>query len=202
MAFHAATTPFIGRQRLQWGASTAEAVAELPGDDLVPRPKWAYTYGVTIAAPIDGVWPWIAQIGQGRAGFYSYETLENLLGCEIVNATEILAEHQHPAVGDAIYLHPESPPLVVAHVDPPYALVLHGRPTPEASSVGDGSSTWQFCLFERDDGAVRLLVRGRSHHGPGWANRLAFGRFPMEPISYVMNRRMMLEIKRLAERGR
>jgi hypothetical protein len=108
-----------------------------------------------VDAPPQSVWPWIAQIGQGRGGLYVYQTLENLAGCQIINTTEILPEHQHPAVGDAI--HPSA------------------------------------------QGGSRLLLGYRYDHGPDWRSRLVFGRFPLEVISFVMSRKMLLEIKRLAE---
>jgi hypothetical protein len=73
------------------------------------------------------VWPWIAQIGQGRGGFYSYQLLENLLGCGIENAEAIHREWQRLAVGDPVRLHEKAPPLRVALVEHAHALVWHGR---------------------------------------------------------------------------
>ena len=98
-------TPLIGRRRLRWGTVGTEATDPLPGDQLVPEPTWSYTLGVSIDASPQDVWPWIAQIGQGRGGFYSYEVLENLVGCKITNTTEVLPDHQHPVVGGEIHLH-------------------------------------------------------------------------------------------------
>ena len=95
------TTPIIGRRRLRWGTVGTEATDWLPGDELVPEPKWSQTLGVTVDAAPEAVWPWIAQIGQDRGGFYTYQTLENLAGCKITNTTEILPDHQHPAVLEA-----------------------------------------------------------------------------------------------------
>jgi hypothetical protein len=200
IAWHLAATPFIGRERLHWGATPHEAAAPLPGDELVPEPKWTYTYAVDIAAAPEDVWPWIAQIGQGRGGFYSYQTLENVVGCNIHNHAEILPEYQDVALGDPIYLHPTAPPMAVAVLDPPHALVLYGSP----ADTGDGSaapamSTWQFCLQGTPDGFTRFFTRGRSDYGPGMANRVFFGRYPIEPITFVMSRKMMLEVKALAE---
>jgi len=83
-----------------------EASDSLPGDELVREPKRSYTLGISIDASPQDVWPWIAQIGQGRAGFYTYQTVENLVGCKITNTTEVLPDHQHPAVDGEIYLHP------------------------------------------------------------------------------------------------
>src|ERR1035437_10048332 len=71
---------------LRWSATSAELSKPLPGDDGVGQPMSGCTRAITIDAPPEKVWPWIAQIGQGRGGFYSYTWLENLVGCKIVNA--------------------------------------------------------------------------------------------------------------------
>ncbi len=201
-AWNLIATPFIGTKRLRWRTRETEASDSLPGDDLVPDPKWSYTLGVDIAAPPDAVWPWIAQIGQRRGGFYSYQTLENMVGCKITNTTEILPEYQHPEVGNEIYLHPSAPPMKIRVVDPPEALVLLGSPADTANEEPWGMSTWQFIVRPGQAGWSRFLTRGRSDFSSGWASRLAYGRFPIEPITFVMSRKMMLEIKRLAEAGR
>jgi len=196
---HLVLTPFIGRRRLHWGATLDEANATLPGDELVPQPKWSYTYAVTVKAAPARVWPWIVQIGQGRGGFYSYQTLENLVGCQIHNVVEILPEHQHPAVGDEVRLHPTTPALRVAIVDPPGSFVIHGVPAEVGADQSFATSTWQLVLTETTNGSTRLLMRGRSDYSPEPLNRLFFGRLPLEPIMFVMSRKMLLEIKRLAE---
>lgn len=199
VVWHLLATPFLGSRRLRWGTRGTEPADPIPGDEFVPEPKWTYTLGVDVAAPPAAVWPWIAQIGQRRGGFYSYVTLENLVGCEITNTAEILPEYQHPEVGDEIYLHPSAPPLRVEVVDPPHTLVLFGAPAELRAEQSWGISTWQFAVRPASPGTSRLLTRGRSDFSPGWATRLAFGRFPMEPVTFVMSRRMLLEIKRLAE---
>lgn len=201
IVWHIVATPFIGAKRRQWGTVGTEATDGLPGDEFVPQPKWTYTLAVGIGAPPTAVWPWIAQIGQGRGGFYTYQTLENILGCRITNATEILPPHQHPAVGDHIHLHPTTPPLRIEVVDPPRALVLVGSPADVGTAENWGMSSWQFVIEPDRTGGSRLLTRGRYDHAPHWKSRLVFGSFPLEAISFVMSRRMMLEIKRLAERG-
>ncbi len=194
-------TPLIGRRRLRWGTVGTEATDSLPGDELVPAPKWSYTLGMAVDASPEDVWPWIAQIGQGRGGFYSYQTLENMVGCKITNTAEILPDHQHPAVGADISLHPTAPPLHIEIVDPPNALVLFGSPADVGAVESWGMSTWQFAVQPDHGGGSRLLTRGRSDFTPDWRSRLAFGRFPIEAITFVMSRKMMLEIKRLAERS-
>lgn len=194
-------TPVIGKQRLRWGTVGTEAGDRLPGDELVPDPKWSYTLAVAVHARPEAVWPWIAQIGQGRGGFYTYQTLENLVGCQITNTTETLPEHQHPAVGDAIHLFPAEPALRIEIVDPPHALVLFGSPVDTSAEGSWGMSTWQFVVNPGPGGTSRLLTRGRYDHSSDWKSRLMFGRFPLEVVSFVMSRKMMLEVKRLAERG-
>jgi hypothetical protein len=102
---------------------------------------------VRIAAPPERVWPWVAQIGQERGGFYSYTWLENLIGCDIANADRIHEEWQHPRVGDQVHLHPDVA-LDVAEVRDGSTLVLQGtnpayeftwtfdvRPTPSGSEL-------------------------------------------------------------------
>ena len=138
------TTPFLGRRRLRWGTQGTEATDPLPGDELVVEPKWSYTLGVSVGASPAAVWPWIAQIGQGRGGFYTYQTLENMVGCKIANTTEILPDHQDPAVGEGILLYPEAPPLRIEEVEPPNALVLLGTPVEIGGKDVWGVSTWQF----------------------------------------------------------
>lgn len=202
VAWNLVATPFVGRKRLRWGTKGTEATDPLPGDELVPDPKWSYTLGIDIAAPPEAVWPWIAQIGQKRGGFYTYQTLENMVGCKITNTTEILPEYQHPEVGYEVYLHPTAPPMPIEIVDPPNALVLFGSPADTGAEESWGMSTWQFVVNPGPEGGSRFLTRGRSDYSPGWKTRLAFGRFPIEVITFVMSRKMMLEIKRLAEGGR
>jgi hypothetical protein len=200
IVWHLVATPFIGRRRLRWGTVGTEATDWLPGDEFVPEPKWSYTLGIAIDATPETVWPWIAQIGQGRGGYYTYQTLENMAGCKITNTTEILPDHQHPAVGDDIYLHPTAPPLRIEIVEPLNALVLFGSPADVGAEESWGRSTWQFVVNPGPDGRSRLLTRGRYDYTLDWRSRLTFGRFPIEAISFVMSRKMMLEIKRLAER--
>ena len=200
IAWNLVATPFIGRERLHWGTVGTEKTDSLPGDQFVPEPKWSYTLGIAVDASPEDVWPWIAQLGQGRGGFYTYQTLENIVGCRITNTTEILPDHQHPAVGEDVYLHPTTPPLRIEIVDPPNALVLFGSPADIDSEESWGVSTWQFAVNPGPGRGSRFITRGRYDHAANWKSRLAFGRFPLEVISFVMSRKMMLEIKRLAER--
>ena len=91
---------------LRWGATDEEVNLALPGDELVPHADLTATRAVTVGAAVDGVWPWIAQLGQGRGGFYSYDFLENLVGCDIHSADRIVPAWQSIDVGDEVNLHP------------------------------------------------------------------------------------------------
>ena len=126
---------------LRWGASEAEVAKFLPGDDLVPQPKLSATHAITIHAPISQVWPWLVQLGQGRGGFYSYDWLENLFGCDIHNADRILSQYQNLKAGDGIRTHPQMPAIPVVAVEPERVIVLHGdtRAGPLGAELSNGT---------------------------------------------------------------
>ena len=110
---------------LRWGATDTELNTALPGDELVPHADLTATRAVTVDAGADDVWPWIAQLGQGRGGFYSYDVLENLVGLDIHSADRIVPEWQRIEVGDEVRFHPEVG-MTAAVVEPRRALVLRG----------------------------------------------------------------------------
>ena len=78
----------------RWGATSAETHLPLPGDELVPLPMLGYTRAITIQAKPEKVWPWLAQMGQGRGGLYSYDGLENVAGCDIHSVDRIIPDLQ------------------------------------------------------------------------------------------------------------
>lgn len=200
IAATAAVAP-LGRHRYNhWGATPEEVAARLPGDELVPRPRMSSTRAVSVATGPERVWPWIAQIGQGRAGFYSYDGLENAVGCGIHSATRIVAELQELRVGDLILLARRRAPCYrVAMVEPPSVLVLVGADpsTHELSSAltTGPASTWQWVLTGTADGGTRLVVRQRYWYAPAQSVMWHL----VEPVAFVMERRMLLNVKRLAE---
>ena len=91
---------------LRWGAQPGDEERELPGDELPPEDGSQILHAVTIDAPVEEVWPWLAQLGQDRGGFYSCGWLENLAGCEMQNANRIHPEWQHRELGETVNLHP------------------------------------------------------------------------------------------------
>ena len=210
MAF-AFLTPFLRARRAKWGATDAEVKTKLPGDELMPHPKWGFTHAVTVKAPPAEVWPWIVQIGQGRGGFYSYEFLENLVGCDIHNADRIIPDFQNLKVGDAIKLAAKVPGLPVAVVELNHALVLHvkadtlitsGAKFGEATPQKYFGTNWLWVLEKIDARTTRLISRFLIDYSPGLGSRLTYGTCLVEPISFVMSRKMLLGIKQRAEAAR
>jgi hypothetical protein len=186
----------------QWGATSAEHRATLPGDELVADPAIVSTRAVTIDAPAEEVWSWLVQIGQDRGGMYSYDALENLLGLHIHSTREIRGEWQHLAVGDRIVLVPvgwagmkDGYVLPVAIVDAPHTLVLRQSP-PEHP----WDAVWSFHIESLPDGRSRLLSRGRSrrHAGARGVADVVLDAV-MDPVTWFMTRKMLLGIKQRAE---
>ena len=208
-AFHiaAASLPFLGAWYRRWGATEAEVQRSMPGDDLVPHPKGEYIHAITIRASATEVWTWLVQLGQDRGGFYSYDFLENMVGCQIHSADQIIPELQHLEVGDSVRLHPKNPyPYKVAAIEPGRALILQIRVDTQTGKTFELTDTmpekylnqsWVFFLGELDGGITRLISRSRNDWSRGLGNALVFGIFG--PISLVMDRKMLLGIKQRAE---
>lgn len=170
-----------------WGSTASEQQMALPGDefnlDRIPQS----TLAITINAPSDVVWQWLVQIGQDRAGFYTYTWLENLIGADIHNANEIHPEWQDLAVGDAWRLVPPDylwglgkeavSPVLIS--EPGHALVLE--------------MFGAHVIVPIDEHTSRLIVRGQS--GP--SNLVTT--MVWEPLVFTMSRRMLLGLKARAE---
>lgn len=186
--------PVLHRFRTRWGATAVERNLRLPGDEIVEDPSWRYDHAITIQAPRSVVWPWLLQIGQGRGGFYSYEALENLVGCDIHNVLEIRPELQRLHEGDRVFLHAAGFGPEVMLTEPERALVLGGPPNEHGSQA-----TWAFYLLDGPSGTTRLLERGRGIVGTGLGESLGFGPYLMDPVGFVMSKKMLRTIKRLAE---
>lgn len=177
----------------KWGATVAEMNLAIPGDEIVSQPGWEYTQAISIRAPVAQIWPWLVQIGQGRGGFYSFEFLENMIGCEIYNANQIIPEFQNLQVGDSIKLHPKAPGIPVVLVESPSAI---------ASGIHDekmiGASSWSFLLRETDAQNTRLIARFRSSYSPTAFN-IALNRIFVQPASLFMQKRMLIGIQQRVE---
>lgn len=181
---------------LRWGTTPEERVARLPGDDvLAVDARYRVDHAITIHAPARAVWPWIAQLGQDRGGFYSYDWLERAVGARIHNADRIHDEWQQRAVGDTVFATQAT-----------YAGGRLGRPgwritalEPERVMVLENWGA--FVLRPLDSNTTRLIIRTR---GPGAKNVLSFALSPFsvfvfEPAHFIMQRGMLRGIRDRAE---
>ncbi|UXA18982.1 hypothetical protein [Mycobacterium sp. SMC-4] len=190
--YHAHVRPWMFR----WGARDDEVAAHLPGDELVDPRGPRTTRAVTIDASPGEVWPWLAQIGEDRAGFYSYSVLERAALADIHNASAIHPEWQQIEVGDTVWLARRYGPRarqIVAAVEPRSHLVLVSPADYERLQRGEkASGCWSFTL-RREVGWTRLVVRGSG--GP-------VGRFWFDIPHFVMEQKMMRGIADRAQRAR
>jgi hypothetical protein len=176
----------LRRPVLTWGATETEAGARLPGDELLENADGVSTRAIWIDAPAAAVWPWLAQMGPApRGGAYTYDWIENLLGLGMHSVDHVLPEYQRPQIGDSIGLGANQ--MRIERVDPEHVLAWRSE---------DGNWVWTFVL-EQLDGRTRLISRNRFRL-PTLIARVAM--LPMEPGSLVMERKMLLGVKRRAER--
>jgi hypothetical protein len=194
----------VRRRLLSWGASDEEVRGPYPGADLVPGGERGATMAVTIHAPPSRVWPWLVQMGCDRAGWYSWDRLDN---GGAPSAAHINPEWQRIAVGDRLASTPSgSAWFEVAAIDPERFLALRasfdlrGRPFdphgPRPGSYTD--SVWCFLLRELPGARTRLIVSGYASASPRLAQAIANFVF-WEPVHWVMQTRQFANLKRRAE---
>ncbi|HET7218459.1 MAG TPA: hypothetical protein VFJ02_10440 [Vicinamibacterales bacterium] len=180
----------------RWGATVDEQRREWPGGGPIHHPQYQLTHAVTIDAPPDVVWSWLVQLGQDRAGFYSYDWLERAFFADIHNASEIRPEWQHRQVGDFI---PAAQPYylggvfgrnvgwTVTQVEPGRLMVL---------------DRWgAFVLEPVGSDRTRFIVRSSigGPETPAWGAGVSLALFELP--HFIMERKMMLTIKAHAERS-
>jgi hypothetical protein len=206
------------RQRT-WGIDPEESAKTLPGDEVIPDATVVDTRGITIAAPVERVWPWLVQMGYGRGGWYSYDRLDN----KGESSHRIVPELQHLDVGDVVPTHPGGG-FRVESLEPEHHLVLLLDPElmqgDEAAAGEAGGATtprsleatgklsdvampnfrgsWAFVLEPVDEGHTRLIERFRVHSpAAGVAQKVAM---PVLGLGvFAMTRRQLLGIRERAE---
>ncbi len=176
-------------------ASAEEKTRPLAGDALIPEPIAALTHAITIRAEPRDVWPWLAQMGAGRAGWYSYDLLDNG-GTPSVD--RIVPEFQHLVPG---MLFPALPGaedgFTLASFDPDRSLVIGWK-----APAGGWLMTWAFVLEPSDAGSTRLIARARGGRGyrfkglPWWLSKRI-----VPAVHFVMQRQQLLGIARRAEQA-
>ena len=211
-----------------WGVDATASARALPGDDLVIEPDAVDTRVVEIDAPVDAVWPWLVQMGYGRAGWYSYDVFD----MNVPSALDIDERWQSLAVGDLMPTHPEGG-FVVKVLEPPRALVLYldrtlveeqeraaKEPTSGAAGIdaattnvratgaylsqtvqGDFAASWSFVLEPDGDAGSRLIerFRVRMEAPPKAMPVMRVARGLLGFGVFVMTRRHMLGVKDRAE---
>jgi len=181
------TAPLYRPWHLRWGATDSEVIAPMPGDEIVPVSHFTATRAITIDAPPEAVWPWLVQVGFGRAGFYSYDLLDNL---GRYSSDQILPEWQQLDVGDltAPMANPPTPAtsFTVAVMRAPFLLVWT-KP----------DSTWSWSLRRLPEGGTRLVTRLRQRYRlvPSVVVTVILA----ELGDFPMMRKMLMGIKRRAE---
>ncbi len=190
--------------RRQLGSLDAiEEARALPGDELLPDATAQVTDAITLHATPDRIWPWLVQMGGRRAGFYSYQWLENVAGCGLRNAETI-----HPEwalrVGDALVLHPKVPPFPIVESVPGRYLVAAARAdeTKKRERQPWVDASWAFFVEPLGPHRSRVISRYRCATSGDLFTRITLGRSLVEPIGFAMDRRMLLGIKERAERRR
>jgi hypothetical protein len=142
---------------MRWGATTAEQTVALPGDDLLQAYRYRVTRAIGIDAPPEAVWPWIAQVGAGRGGWYTFDAVANLGTAKPTHsAREILPQFQNIAVGDPIDVI-DRIVFRVAEVDPGHCLVLVADARNYPSQPW--TSVWTVALLPEGPTGTRLLLR-------------------------------------------
>jgi hypothetical protein len=195
---------FVRPSMLDWGSTSGEQRARLPGDEIVDDVMTGHTRAVSIDAPPEAIWPWVVQIGDHRAGYYSYDWIERLSHTVHYvdgrrSATRIHPELQNVQIGDRITIGS----FARSRIDAPVTVLEPNR----AFVIG----TWAFVLVPLDSRRTRLLLRTRDM---GWVRRIAPQKSGLwrglgavvdyvvgEPLHFAMERKMLLGLKQRAEQA-
>jgi hypothetical protein len=174
-----------------WGSTAAERARSLPGDAIAEPPLVDWTHGITVRAAPEAVWPWIAQLGDVRGGFYSYTFIENFIAREQMyrNADRIIPELQIPAPGTGMIMDF----LQMREIVPARHLLA-------ALELPEMRMSWVWALYPREPGHTRLVVRMRGHPDlKATALLMGVATFFVNYGGFVMERKMMQGIKDRAE---
>ena len=178
---------FIRPWQLRWGATDEEVERPMPGDEIMERPTFNATRAVTIRARPQEIWPWIVQIGMTRAGWYSYDLLDNL---GRPSARRILPQFQNPKIGDVIPMSPDGKQGIYVKDFEQDRWMLWWD--------GKGGTSWAWGLYPVDEAHTRLITRVRKHYK--WLSLSILFDMLVEFTDIIMMRKSMLGIKERAER--
>jgi len=169
----------------QWGSTAQERDSTVAGDDLVPDPDLTWTRSITIDAPAASVWPWVAQMGVDKGGFYNYDWGEQLFGDPVHNATTIHPEWQELAVGDVVHPFPDQDWEVAALREGELLVLANPKVSPT-------DWTWAIELRPLPDGRTRVVTRIRSVKGTWFS-------YALDPPDLILFPRLLTGLKQRAE---
>jgi len=183
------------------GTTLDERDDEWPGDTLLDRSDRTSTRAIDIEAAPEKIWPWIVQIGRDKAGFYSYEALDNLAGLNVKNKETILQEFQTLREGEFISLHPNGQGIYADRIKPNEFLIC--KDWKDDSKIEElrpvCKKTWSFYIVRVTKHKSRLIIRSCEETlRPDFLHILVTILF-MDPIDFVMEYKMLRTLKRLAE---
>ena len=185
-----ATAPMYRHWHMRWGATDDEVRAAMRGDEIVADAPFNATRAITIDAPPEKVWPWIVQMGSGRAGFYTYDIADN---SGYRSADVVLDQYQHFAVGDWAF-NMNSVFGIQLPINEADAFKVQAFEAPHWLLWSKPDSTWSWELNPLQRAATRLVLRIRAHpENLFWTLFMEFGDAPMA-------KRMLRGIKARAER--
>ena len=185
-----ATAPLYRHWHMRWGATDEEVRASMHGDELVPSVTFNATRAITVDAPPERVWPWIVQMGYGRAGFYTYDIADN---GGYPSADRILDEYQNFEIGDWTFNMNSvfGIELPLSEFD---AFKVKAFETSKWLLWEKTGSTWSWLLRQLPNERNRLILRIRARpESLFWTLFMEFGDAPMA-------KRMLKGIRSRAER--
>lgn len=172
--------------QLCWGATNEEIARYMPGDEIVKKTTFNATRAITIQARPEQIWPWLVQIGHKRAGWYSYDWVDNL---GRPSAERIIPDLQNLKVGDLIPISPDvKMGFWVKALEPNRWMLWWDK-------VGD--TTWLWGLYPLDENRTRLITRVRMQYN--WLSPMILFDLALDIGDIVMMRKCMLGIKWRAE---
>lgn len=171
---------------LKWGATDAEVERRMPGDDIVINPTFNATRGITVMADPEDIWPWLVQLGSKRAGFYSYDWIDN---AGLPSAERILPEFQQIRIGDFIPMTPNGK----------HGMWVKDFKISEYILWWDkkGDATWLWLLLPLGSVNTRLLTRLRVKYD--WTPPWILYYLVQDAGDIVMMRKCLMGIKRRVE---
>jgi hypothetical protein len=180
-------TPLLRPWHRRWGTTDTEAVASMPGDNIITGCQYIVTRAISINTPPSDIWPWLLQIGFGKAGYYSNDLLDNF---GHLSADKIISEFQNLKIGDWIPMYSkvnDTTAFKVVEIDP-LKSILWQKP----------DSTWSWILSPTEFG-TRLITRIRILYRWNIPAEAIFSLILNEFGDFPMMRKMLKNIKRNAE---